>query len=344
MLSSLETETFVPLVLSQSLLENDLVQRCLAACCLEVATCSTRLPSDFPALLRVFRLAPYHFWRVVESVAWTGDSALWEDVRAEGRLPTCQQVVPPSRLEVNADGNPPGGGAARAPPRGSKPLHLFARKVYSLMGRRLRELCSALRIGDELRLQIWTCLEHALVHCTALMRDRHLDQMMMCSIYIMAKITKKEIPFKDIMKCYKSQPHADKGVCKNVLISGDEDKSQTENHNGGGHSSEFLTPNTPSARYPVPSPQQRSDLIHFYNHDYTAKMRDFATLFVPASGGDTPPPPVPVPPAEAVPAQAPAVRQPPRLRDVADRARDAAAPRRRRPELRLQLHSIRAPA
>lgn len=61
-------------------------------------------------------------------------------------------------------------------------------QVYSLMGRRLRELCATLHISDELRLKIWTCFEHSLVHCTDLMVDRHLDQLLMCAIYIIAKV------------------------------------------------------------------------------------------------------------------------------------------------------------
>ena len=56
------------------------------------------------------------------------------------------------------------------------------------MGKRLRELCSTLDISDELRLKIWTCFEHSLVHCTELMKDRHLDQLLMCAIYIIAKV------------------------------------------------------------------------------------------------------------------------------------------------------------
>lgn len=61
-------------------------------------------------------------------------------------------------------------------------------QVYTLMGRRLRELCSTLDISDELRLKIWTCFEHSLVNCTHLMVDRHLDQLLMCAIYIIAKV------------------------------------------------------------------------------------------------------------------------------------------------------------
>ncbi|KAF0043464.1 hypothetical protein F2P81_004801 [Scophthalmus maximus] len=184
--------------------------------------------------------------KVLESLSWTSGSPLWEEIRADGgRMPTCQQVTPPAQLDgpnttdLQSDPEPPAvhvslclpaltstcfPSAVNRPQRGSS-LHLFARKVYSLMGRRLRALCSALDVSDKLRLKIWTCFEYSLVHCTHLMADRHLDQLLMCAIYVIAKvdigeksqplkrslidlITEEEIPFKRIMKCYKSQPHA----------------------------------------------------------------------------------------------------------------------------------------
>ncbi|XP_026149988.1 retinoblastoma-like protein 2 isoform X2 [Mastacembelus armatus] len=322
------------------ILENDLVQRCLVACCLEITIFSNHLPCDFPLLLQMYKLAPYHFWRVIElvlraqvklshtvashlaqleekileSLAWTSTSPLWEEVRAnEGHLHTCQQVIPPTQIEdpkkteMQSDGNQPGAGvsvgadlsasteqqcspsSANSPQRHSS-LHLFARKVYSLMGQRLRELCSTLNISAELRLKIWTCFEYSLVHFSCLMVDRHLDQLLMCAIYIIAKITKMEIPFKHIMKCYKSQPLANKSVCKSVLISDrDMDDSPFENNNNGEHSDSILTPSTPSTHYAGACQEERGNLIYFYNQVYIAKLQHFAKEFSATSGVDTPP-------------------------------------------------------
>lgn len=61
-------------------------------------------------------------------------------------------------------------------------------QVYHLASVRLRDLCLKLDISSELRGKIWTCFEHSLVHCTDLMKDRHLDQMLLCSIYIISKV------------------------------------------------------------------------------------------------------------------------------------------------------------
>ncbi|KAA8596103.1 hypothetical protein FQN60_011394, partial [Etheostoma spectabile] len=303
------------------ILENDLFQSCLVACCLEITISSNHLPYDFPLLLQILKLAPYHFLKVIEpvlraevglpravvrhlaqvqekvleSLSWTSDSPLWKDIRAnKGHMPTCKQVMLPTQLEdserkdFQPDTNQPGVelnlGAElsdstdqqRSPsagnrPQKSNPLHLFARKVYSLMGKRLRELCATLNISDDLRLKIWTCFEHSLVHCTDLM------------------ITNLEIPFKLIMKCYKSQPLASKSVCKNVLMSRTETENYlTGNNNNGNHGVSIPTPNTPSTHYPEPS-QERGNLIYFYNQIYTTKMQHFAKQFAPTSARDTPP-------------------------------------------------------
>ncbi|XP_034419172.1 retinoblastoma-like protein 2 [Cyclopterus lumpus] len=314
-----------------ALLEKELFQCCLVACCLEITISSNGLPYDFPLLPHILKLAPYNFLKVIElvlraevglpravfrhlaqveqkvleSLAWTSDSPLWEEIRGnESHLPTWQQVMLPTQLEDPArthfhpDRKQPGvdrslgADGQRSPsavnrPQRSNSLHLFARKCYSLMAKRLRELCSTLSISDELRLKIWTCFEYSLVHCTDLMVDRHLDQLLMCAIYIMAKITKVETPFKHIMKCYKSQPLVNKSVCKNVLMSGKE--KDFHHNNKGDHSAGIPTPNTPSTHYPGPRQKERGNLIHFYNQIYTTRMQHFAKQFAPTSGRDTPP-------------------------------------------------------
>nr|XP_020448017.1 retinoblastoma-like protein 2 [Monopterus albus] len=305
------------------ILENDLLQCCLVVCCLEITIYSSCLRCDLPLLLHLFKLPAYDFWKVtelvlwievtlhhsdarhltqvkekvLESLAWTSNSSLWEEIRAnEGHLPTCQQVMPPTQLEdpqrteLHPDGSLPGvGGSLGADstdhqcspsagnrPRSSSFLHVFARKVYSLMGKRLRELCSIMGISDELRLKIWTCFEYSLVYCNYLMVGHHLDQLLMCAIYIIAKITEREIPFKHIMKCYKSLPHAKKSVSITKINKDNGDRSD-------------LTPSTPSKHYPGSCREERSNLIYFYNEVYMKKMRDFAGQLASTSGADTPP-------------------------------------------------------
>ena len=68
-------------------------------------------------------------------------------------------------------------------------MFLFIYQVYHLAGVRLRDLCAKLDISDELRKKIWTCFEFSIIQCPELMMDRHLDQLLMCAIYVMAKVS-----------------------------------------------------------------------------------------------------------------------------------------------------------
>ena len=36
--------------------------------------------------------------------------------------------------------------------------------------------------------KIWTCLEYSIVHHTHLLQDRHLDQLIMCAVYVVCKV------------------------------------------------------------------------------------------------------------------------------------------------------------
>ncbi|KAE8576663.1 hypothetical protein XENTR_v10004275 [Xenopus tropicalis] len=113
-------------------------------------------------------------------------------------------------------------------PKKTGSLALFFRKVYHLASVRLRDLCLKLDVSNDLRRKIWTLFVYSLVHCTDLMKDRHLDQLLLCAVYIMAKISKEERLFHDIMKCYRNQPQANSHVYRSVLLkripqaSGDE--------------------------------------------------------------------------------------------------------------------------
>lgn len=98
-------------------------------------------------------------------------------------------------------------------PKANKALNLFFRKVYHLGWIRLRHLCDQLNILDEdLRRKIWTCFETSLRSHTDLMRDRHLDQLLMCTVYSMCKIIKKDQSFQEIMRYYRLQPQAQSHV------------------------------------------------------------------------------------------------------------------------------------
>ncbi|KAG7232286.1 hypothetical protein INR49_009071 [Caranx melampygus] len=137
-------------------------------------------------------------------------------------------------------------------------------QVYHLASVRLRDLCVKLDISSELRRKIWTCFEYSVVHCTELLMDRHLDQLLMCAVYVMAKVeTSVQFLFGP------APPYRPPGLAAPP-------PPQQE---------------PPSSPSPSCVEEERGDLIHFYNNVYIKQMRLFALRYSPSSpsaGVDSP--------------------------------------------------------
>ncbi|XP_029007007.1 LOW QUALITY PROTEIN: retinoblastoma-like protein 1 [Betta splendens] len=193
------------------------------------------------------------------------------------------------------------GQAANGRPRRTGSLALFFRKVYHLASVRLRDLCVRLDISSELRRKIWTCFEHCLVHCTDLMKDRHLDQLLLCSVYIISKITKEPRSFQDIMKCYRSQPQASSHVYRSVLLHHAHkepvaDENMEVDPVSGGESAE-KAPQVSAESLE----EERGDLIQFYNTLFVLRMKSFALRYATHDNRADAPPLSPFPSVRAQP-------------------------------------------
>ncbi|XP_047627093.1 retinoblastoma-like protein 1 isoform X4 [Phacochoerus africanus] len=168
-------------------------------------------------------------------------------------------------------------------PKRTGSLALFYRKVYHLASVRLRDLCLKLDVSNELRRKIWTCFEFTLVHCPDLMKDRHLDQLLLCAFYIMAKVTKEERTFQEIMKSYRNQPQANSHVYRSVLLKSipREAMAYSKNLNGDFEMTDCdledatKTPDCSSG----PVKEERGDLIKFYNTIYVGRVKSFALKY-----------------------------------------------------------------
>uniref|UniRef100_A0A8C6UIB9 Retinoblastoma-like protein 1 n=1 Tax=Neogobius melanostomus TaxID=47308 RepID=A0A8C6UIB9_9GOBI len=167
----------------------------------------------------------------------------------------------PSRITLAPAPSDAQTGSSR--PRRTGSLALFFRKVYHLASVRLRDLC------------VWTCFEHVLVHCTELMKDRHLDQLLLCSIYIICKVTKEANTFQDIMKCYRSQPQANSHVYRSVLIRRTPREQVTDENMEVDPASGGECKTLHSSIYQ----EERADLIQFYNAVFVLKLKGFALRY-----------------------------------------------------------------
>ncbi|XP_050730623.1 retinoblastoma-like protein 1 [Eriocheir sinensis] len=201
--------------------------------------------------------------------------------------------------DTNAENNsektadPPSTDKKKDRPKRHGSLALFCRKFYTLANMRLRELCDRLDVNEkELRKKIWTCFEHSIIHYTELMQDRHMDQMIMCAIYITCKVTGNDRIFQEIMKHYRSQPQAASHVYRSVLISRSNTPSQVKYEGSKGQQGGSAPPATPNQMTGTSTSfdqEERGDLIKFYNQVYVQRMKAFALKFRAALEGDLPP-------------------------------------------------------
>lgn len=190
----------------------------------------------------------------------------------------------------------------------ANPVNLFFRKVYYLAQLRFRDLWSRLTInGADLQQKIWTLFEDQIRNHTNLLRNRHLDQMIMCATYAIIKVCKTERSsnfFQEIMRAYRFQPQANIEVYRNVLLA----KPQLKLLDDGGTRTTPTTMNTrsPSKRgvaASISSPvkngsgqssagssassnnhqsstlPERGDLIQFYNQVYVPQVRNIMVRF-----------------------------------------------------------------
>ncbi|KAJ8405875.1 hypothetical protein AAFF_G00313120 [Aldrovandia affinis] len=223
---------------------------------------------SFPWILDVFQLAAYDFYKVIESfikaepslsrdmikhlercehlvmesIAWRGDSLLFELLRQCREEGSGEQAEPPATLNqplqhnhtaadlylspVRPSNRAPAAPDAPAtppsqPPRNSRStsLSLFYKKVYRLAYLRLNMLCSHLLTSHpELEPIMWTLFQHTLQNEYELMRDRHLDQLMMSAMYAICKVKNIDLRFKTIVTAYKNLPNTNQETFKRVLI------------------------------------------------------------------------------------------------------------------------------
>ncbi|KAM9332376.1 retinoblastoma-associated protein [Pholidichthys leucotaenia] len=133
------------------------------------------------------------------------------------------RVLPPES-SATPSSQPPSQAATHAPrhPK-SNSLSLFYKKLYRLAYTRLKMLCSYLLSSHpDLEPIIWTLFQHTLQHEYELMRDRHLDQLMMSAMYAICKVKSVDLRFKTIVTAYKSMPNTNQETFKHVLITDDD--------------------------------------------------------------------------------------------------------------------------
>lgn len=191
---------------------------------------------------------------IMERIAWRTGSPLFELLKQEHEGEAAEQVETPANFSQPLQHNhtaadlylspmrpglrilPPESPATPSSQASSQPLtqpagqtprlpksnslSLFYKKLYRLAYTRLKILCSYLLSSHpELEPIIWTLFQHTLQHEHELMRDRHLDQLMMSAMYAICKVKSVDLRFKTIVTAYKNMANTNQETFKHVLIS-----------------------------------------------------------------------------------------------------------------------------
>nr|XP_022289126.1 retinoblastoma-associated protein-like isoform X1 [Crassostrea virginica] len=181
--------------------------------------------------------------RILEQLAWTRESPVFEALsKSEAPVVQAEPLAPsntvssadlylsPMRVVKSKSSSSLSGGSPhkmsgsaspeKTPTKKSQSLAIFLNKVCRLGYLRLEQLFSLLVIPKDLQQRIWTCFEYCITKKTALLTGRHLDQIMLCSVYAICKVMEREIKFKIIIKTYAELPFASPSVYRCALIEG----------------------------------------------------------------------------------------------------------------------------
>ena len=230
----------------EELLLNEDFQRGLYSCCLEALLYLHSVVSiNFEEVLEISGASAFDFWKVINSFSQF-DQNVPQSLRRHFReieVKIISSLSWKSGSKINK--------AVKnliTNSENSMDTDLFLRRLLSHCANRILELCNSLGLAEAIKEEIWAAFKYLLSEKTELLENRHVDHMVICTIYAVCKFH-SVVTFKMIIEKYKQFYLEDVNFFKKVYLEDD----------------------------------TYDDVIMFYNTVYIKAMKDFLTHRVSAS-------------------------------------------------------------
>lgn len=229
----------------RGLLSSEMFHRCLLACSFEVVLKARSIVTlAFPETLHFFDITPFDYHKVLETFVravpdlphglkhhlmeielaivlqhvWAKTSALFEMItaaKASGNWPPkalsseANDDAAARLNELRGKENQPA--TSTTTRNAATRAHVVAmeqlfRRFVLIVANRISRLCSDLNISGDAVDQIWTVCKYLVIDQPTLLRGRHVDQIVLCAVYGVMKVRRKEDPlsFKSIIDKYRA--------------------------------------------------------------------------------------------------------------------------------------------
>ncbi|KAB2083868.1 hypothetical protein ES319_A05G296400v1 [Gossypium barbadense] len=116
--------------------------------------------------------------------------------------------------------NPVGGGETCA----ETGINIFFSKINKLAAVWINGMVERLQLSQEIRESVYFLFQQILSQRTSLFFNHHIDQIILCCLYVVAKLSQLELPFKEITRNYRKQLQGRPEVYCSVFV----DRSSTQ--------------------------------------------------------------------------------------------------------------------
>ncbi|KAG7031913.1 Retinoblastoma-related protein [Cucurbita argyrosperma subsp. argyrosperma] len=150
----------------------------------------------------------------------------------------------------------PGGGGETCAETG---INIFFSKITKLAAVRVNGMVERLQLSHQIRENVYCLFQRILGQKTSLLFNRHIDQIILCCFYGVAKISQLSLTFKEIIYNYRKQPQCKPQIFRNVFVDWS------------------------SARRNGRSGQDHVDIITFYNEIFIPSIKPLLVEIGPAA-------------------------------------------------------------